>query len=322
MTTPTFIAHVVIGRIAIAALCIMPMSLLPAANSTLCAIAQQTDSVARQDATQIQPSAIVLEPSGLPEKFVPEALLPSGALVHLRINSTGQLLEDASAMATPFIPEEALGPRARVALEQPNPLLALIGLQSTGQPFSIEMLSELSGIDSARPATLSFYLLPPDQGFVVCLPVFDLNRVSALLNNLLGPRVRTEKVQLQGGFAQKIETGDMTMFVLASADTVCVCGSTAIADAILNSPAEANLSESQLIADTLERHEDDDLWLVIDNTPVKGLLPTLEPFETLPPVLVERLRADILAEIDPLGIGIDQPSAAVTIRHSRRGAAA
>ena len=98
-------------------------------------IAQQPKlSVAQQqgDVQNAQKMMVELSPSGLPADVDPEGLLPAGAILHVRINSSGELLDDASKMLTPFVPEKAIGPPAIQAMQQPNPLLALIGMQTMG----------------------------------------------------------------------------------------------------------------------------------------------------------------------------------------------
>ena len=289
MTYRTRFAHTICRPTMFAALIIV----LTLANTTIAQSGQTKTTTQEQD-----PDLIVLEPSGLPDNASPESILPSGAIGHLRINNFGRLLDDASSMATPFIPEKVLGPSAEAALKQPNPLLALIGMQTMGQPLSIDMLVDMSGIDPARPATLSFYMLPPDKGFAVCIPVLDLNRASALLNNLLPPQSGGQKVDLEGGSALKINLPDLTLYVLTSADTVCICGSTEIAQAILSSPAQNKLSKAEFIADAVQQHKNDNLWLAIDNSPVKSLLPALGPFRSPPQMRIEQFRNQFLQQLD------------------------
>ena len=274
-------------------------------------IAQQAEvSDTRQDDVQnAQEMMIELTPSGLPANVEPEALLPGGALLHIRINSSGELLDDASKMLTPFIPEKAIGPPAVEARQQPNPLLALIGLQTMGQPLSVDKLSEMSGVDPTRAATLSFYLDNPQKGFVLCVPVLDLERPSALLQNMFRPIQAPEKVELNGGSALRVQSSDLEMFVVCSKDTVCVCGSPRLAQALLSTLPEQKLNTAEFIAKAVKKHSSDNLVVVIDPAPAKGFLPMIGQFETIPPEQVTKWRNDLLSnlgqkEIDSINLQI------------------
>ena len=78
---------------------------------------------------------IVLSSTGLEAGKSPEAMLPAGAIAHVRLQSAGSLLNDTDDMLAKFIPEKILPPPVLAALEEDNPLLALIGLQTAGQPL-------------------------------------------------------------------------------------------------------------------------------------------------------------------------------------------
>lgn len=247
------------------------------------------------DVQNAQEMMVELSPSGLPANVAPEGLLPAGAILHVRINSSGELLDDASKMLTPFIPEKAIGPPAMLAMQQPNPLLALIGLQTMGQPLSVEMLSGMSGIDPARATTLSFYLDNPSKGFVLCVPVLDLERPSALLQNMLRPGLAPEKVELDGGSALRVQSPELEMFVVCSEDTVCVCGSPRLAQALLSAQPGQKLSTAEFVAKAVKKHSSDNLVVVIDPAPAKGFLPMIGAFDTIPPEQVAKWRNDLLS---------------------------
>ena len=253
----------------------------------------------QRGAQNAQQMMLELAPSGLPDNVKPEGLLPAGAILHVRVNSSGELLDDASKMLTPFIPEKAVGPPAEMAMQQPNPLLALIGLQTMGQPMSVEMLSGMSGIDPKRPVTLSFYLDNPQQGFVLCLPVTDLERPSALLQNMVRPVQAPQKMELNGGSALRIQSPDLEMFVVCSKDTVCVCGSVGLAQALLTAQPEQKLNTAKFITEAVKKHASDNLVVVIDPAPAKGLLPMIKGFGTIPPEQVVKWRNDILDNFGP-----------------------
>ena len=276
-------------------------ALLILVSCPIVSIAQQAElSDAPQGEVQVaQEKMVELSPSDLPANVEPEKLLPAGVILHVRINSSGELLDDASKMITPFIPEKAIGPVAQMALQQPNPLLALIGFQTMGQPLSVEMLSGMSGVDPTRAATLSFYLDNPQQGFVLCVPVLDLERPSALLQNMLRPNQAPEEIELDGGTALRVQSSDLEMFVVCSKDTVCVCGSARLAQALLSSQPEQKLDSAKFIAKAIKKHSSDNLVVVIDPAPAKGFLPMINGFETIPPEQVAKWRDDLLANVGP-----------------------
>jgi len=245
---------------------------------------------------------ITLAPSGLADNQSPEELLPPAAILHLRINEAGKLLDDISDMAMPFVPEQAVGPMAEIALEESNPLLAMIGIQTMEQPMSVEMLSEMSGIDSKRPLTLSLYLAPLDQGFVVCIPVTDLNRFSAMLGQAIPMVAPPQEVQLDGGTAQLVESPDFNAFVVCSKDMVALCGSAEIAQAMLDAPGQINLSQSALISEAITKHSADNILLAIDTAPLKPFLPMLKQYQQIPSELIAEMREEALSEMDEEGL--------------------
>lgn len=253
-----------------------------------------------ESSVQDDDSIIVLTPSGLSTNSdsTPESILPAGAILHLRVNGCADLLNDISRMATPFIPERALGPPAVAALAEPNPLLALIGFQTIGEPLSVDRLAQISGIDPARPVSISFYLAPPQHGFILCLPVLDLNRPAALIQNLLPPHRFVERLELDGGFAQHVSTPDLDLFIVCSADTICLCGSPELAQQVLQSTDGQRLHHSERITYAVRANQAHNVLLAIDAQPMKPLLPLLYRFHEMPPRELAELRAEFLSQMD------------------------
>lgn len=260
----------------------------------LCLFVAATPALAqREGPARKQP--IVLSATGLPAKAAPEALLPAGALLHIRLNNAQALLDDSSAMAMKFIPEKALPPPVLQAMEQPNPLLGLIGMMTAREPLSVEKLAAMSGIDPARPVTLSFYMANPTEGFILCVPVSELNALSAMLSGLLDYE-NVEKVALEGGSAFHIRS-DLDLFVVCAEDTICVCGSPMLAQALLSAPPEARLNRSKLVSSVVAGHKGDNLLVVVDASPLKPLLPALKQYSTIP----EEAIAEVRENLSPLG---------------------
>ena len=161
-----------------------------------------------------------------------------------------------------FVPEQALPPPVREAMTQPNPLLGLIGMLTAKEPLSVQKLAMLSGIDPARPVTLSFYMANPTKGFILCVPVRGLNAPSAMLSGMLDYE-SVEKVQLQGGSAFHIRS-DLDLHVVCAEDTICVCGSQSLAQMLLSAPPEARLARSKLVSSVVENHKADNLLVLVD----------------------------------------------------------
>jgi len=250
---------------------------------------------ARPDAGDPE-AGLALKPMALPAGEA-EAILPRGAVLHVRIKSAGALLDDASAMATKFIPEKALSPEQRKLLDMPNPLLALIGQQATGRPLTIPMLAEQTGIDPARPITLSGYLQSsPEKGFVLTLPVKDLKAMSRMLSGMVRG---SEDVELDGGSALHVQIDGADVFLVCSEKTVCACGSPELAQMIISSPAEGKLDKSNLVARALKEHPDDNLLIVADAEPVRPMLGMLRQMSAVPEPMVADLRQQLLGSVPP-----------------------
>ncbi|MCE9556207.1 MAG: hypothetical protein K8T91_22900 [Planctomycetes bacterium] len=251
-----------------------------------------TPWVMAQEAERPAPAGLVLKPSGLLAGDAPEAIVPSGAVVHVRIKSAELLLNDLSAMATKFIPEKALPPDRRKLLDGPNPLLALIGMQTTGRPLTVPMLAEQSGLDLARPVTLSVYAQgTPDKSFILTLPVRDMKALSRMLAAFVNG---AEEVALEGGSALHIQIEHNDLFLVCSERVVCACGSKDLAQMLLSAPREGRLDRSEMIGRGLREHADDNLVIVADAEPIKPMLMMLRQMSAVPEPMVADLRKDML----------------------------
>ena len=155
----------------------------------------------------------------------------------------------------------------------------------------------MSGVDPTRAATLSFYLDNPQNGFVLCVPVLDLERPAALLQIMFRPDQAPEKIELDGGSALRVQSPDLEMFVVCSKDTVCVCGSLRLAQGLLSAEPKQKLNTAKFIAEAIKKHSSDNLVVVIDPAPAKGFLPMIAGFESIPPEQVAKWRKDLLSSV-------------------------
>jgi len=241
----------------------------------------------------------------LPESALPvggaESVLPPGAILHLRLSGLGPVLDSLDRLAVPFIPGLALPADLRPLLDQPQPLLAFLGAQTVGQPLTPALLTQITGIASDRPLSLTFYPAAPQQGFVLALPIGDRAVLAGLLMNTTAA-VAAEPIDLGGKLGLDILSGnpDLPERVIAvtSPDTLYLCGSPELAMQIVAAVGGPTLGASPAVAKTLADHAQADLAIVLDAGMLKGLLPMAQQnFATIPPTAIAQARA-ALAEMD------------------------
>ena len=241
----------------------------------------------------------------LPESALPagaaESVLPQGAILHLRLGGLAQVLESLDRLVVPFVPSKALSAEQREFLAQPQPLLAFLGAQSVGQPLTPALVSQISGIASDRPLTLTFYPASPQQGFVLALPIADRAALAGLLMNTTAA-VMAEPIDLGGKPGLDIIGGNSDLperFVaVTSPDMLYLCGSPELARQIVAAAGGQALATSPAVAKALADHAKADLAIVIDAGMLKGLLPMAQQnFATIPPGSIAEARA-ALAKID------------------------
>ncbi|MCE9548134.1 MAG: hypothetical protein K8T25_21890 [Planctomycetia bacterium] len=235
----------------------------------------------------------MIKPSGLPAGQTPEKVLPAGVILHLRLKNAQSLLDNVSQLAKTFVPPRAVPPPLKKSMDEPNALLAIIGMQTMRKPLSVEALAKMSGIDPARPISLSVYPGVPDESFVLLLPVQDLAALSAMFNQI-PIRGAPQEVALEGGSALQLEVDrGRRLFIVASQETVCVCGSRPIAEQLLSAPER--LDKSAFISRVLQQHPQDNLVLIFDAAPLRPILPMLNRYASVPDRAVMDLRRELLS---------------------------
>ena len=237
----------------------------------------------------------------LPESALPagssETVLPPGAILHLRLGGLGQVLESLDRLLVPFVPAQALPVELRDFLAQPQPLLAFLGAQSVGQPLTPALVTQITGIASDRPLTLTFYPAAPQQGFVLALPIGDRAALAGLLMNITAA-VMAEPIDLGGKVGLDIQGGNRDLperlVAVSSPDTLFLCGSPELALQIVASVGGPTLGGSPAVAKALADHARADLAIVLDASMLKGLLPMAQKnFATIPPAMIAEARATL-----------------------------
>jgi hypothetical protein len=174
----------------------------------------------------------VLGDSGLPVAAA-EAVLPDGALLHVRLGALGRTLERLDGLVMAFVPEKAVPPNMAPLLAQPHPLLAFIGQQMVGAPIDAGVIAQLSGLAAERPLCLTAYLgARGGIDWVLSAPIADRAAFSGLLVNLLRPR-RFAAAQFGERRGWAVEGGNPDLperlAILTSADMAYCCTSPALA---------------------------------------------------------------------------------------------
>lgn len=250
------------------------------------------------------------EAPSLPASALPagasETVLPTGAILHLRLAGLGQVLESIDRLVVPFVPPKAVPAELRDLLDQPRPLLAFLGAQSIGQPLTPEAITQVTGVAADRALTLTFYPASPEEGFVLALPIGNHDALLGLLLNLTGA-VGTEPIDLGGRPGLDILVGNPAlpgrMVAVTSPDTLFLCGSPELATRLTMAGRGPALAASPAVASTLAAHAAADLAVVLDAGMLKGLLPMVQRnFATIPPSLIAQARAR-LDELEPAARG-------------------
>jgi hypothetical protein len=243
----------------------------------------------------------VLKSSGLPAGN-PEAVLPGGAVLHLRANNLAGLVNTLNDLIMSFVPEKALPPELQPILQNPKPVLAFIGLNTGGEPLTVEALSAAFGIPLDKPITLSFYPMNPEEGFVLSVPMSDPKALTALLMNALRPR-KFAPIQTGGkqGFQIIGSNPDLprNFYVACSENRAYLCGSPMLAQMLFDAQP-ARLNKSEVVAKALAQHTASDVMLVLNTEVVKPLLEHIrKAYSQIPPQLIARARQRALRNLSP-----------------------
>ncbi len=179
----------------------------------------------------------------------PLQLLPPGAFAYCSLANPRQSLLTLDALLQRFLPEQAVPAPMKPLLSSPTPILAMIGMATLGSPQLLESAGPMTGLDLARPVTLSWYLQDLPHGWVLSLPIGNEEALTGLVMGMLRPTSCTQ-VDLNGKPAWSITSSNEnlpdTVLLLRSSDTVLLCGSQALAmQAVLHT---GSLQDDPLLA--------------------------------------------------------------------------
>ncbi len=214
---------------------------------------------AQQEGTQLPP----LLSTGLPATETPEEILPGGAVGYLRVNNLMVLLENIDSLLTAFVPENALPPELQPIFENPQPLIALLGMQAFGQPVELSGVSNLIGIALDRPLSLALYPMP--KGFVLSVPIAHATVITGMIEGILRPKsVEKGDIGNVGYYHVLPSNRDMPpeIYIMASESTAFFCGSFDVAQMLVNSENMEIITANPGIAKGIEKYADRDLTLV------------------------------------------------------------
>jgi len=219
---------------------------------------------------------------------------PGGVILRVQLRSAEKLLGDLDGLLVSFLPANILPPPFRPLLDQPHPALAILGAQTMGAPLTTTSLAQFTGLDSARPATLDLLLGAPAEAWILRLPVANFDLFNAAFSALARP-ASVEGVQLAGGRGYVVQTGNTDLppklVVIASDDTVYVCGSEHAAQSVYLASNAAPGPEAAFFSTVLSDYKDRDLVIAASPCVVQPFIPgLLAQAQGLPPMLFAALR--------------------------------
>ena len=214
--------------------------------------------------------------TGLPTVETPEDILPAGAVVYLRANNSHVLLENIDSLLSSFVPEKSLPPELQPIFAGPQPVISFFGMQMFGQPVELSNLPELVGIALDRPVSLAVYPMSPDKGFAISIPVANATVLTGMLQEMLMPeRVEEGKIGEVGYHlvTRPFPYMPREIYLLASEDTVYLCGSLGIAQMLVNSGSMGTVVADPVMANAVKKYEDRDLTFIASHRFIKPQLP-------------------------------------------------
>lgn len=245
----------------------------------------------------------VLKSTGVPSKK-PEDILPAGALVHVRLNNAADLVNTLDSLIMTFVPDKAVPPHFKQFLDQPKPVLAVIGAQTIGQPLTPASISAMLGIALDRPVTLSVYVPEPARRFVLSVPMSDPKALTAMLMNILRPRAFVSTAVgkhpvggVRMGYHIAPTNRDMPrdLYVVCSDTTAYICGSPKMAEALYATTENTCLRTDPAVARTVQNYTKGDLTVLTSIGFIKPFLPRLaEQFSVIPPRMIQRFRRQMI----------------------------
>jgi ankyrin repeat protein len=230
---------------------------------------------AQQNNTQVP----VLLSTGLPATETPEEILPNGAIVYLRANNLQVLVENIDKLLTTFVPEKALPPDLQPIFANPQPFIALFGMQAFGQPVEVSGLSNLIGIALDRPVSLAFYPMDPKKGFVLSVPISNPALVTGMVQGILAPETIEQGTIGNIGYYRVVPSDPdlpRELYIMTSEKAAFFCGSFNVAQMLVNSGNMGTLNTDPMITKGVGKYANHDLTLIVSPGLLKSQLPLIQ----------------------------------------------
>lgn len=228
---------------------------------------------------QAQRVPMMLEPGKL-AITEPVEQLSENAAVFVQINSLRDVLTGANDLIMSAAPEAIIPEPFKPLLKEPNPVLAIIGMQGMGMALTPEMLEQMLGLDFSGKVALALY---PTQGaldFTLCLPVSNHTNVSGLMMNIMHPQnVVSMKENEQTIYMVQVGNHSLpdTLYVYAGSNAVLISTRIERLGKLLN--GQPLMPDPQLVEE-IKAHAKYDLAVAVSTrlaAPFAEKLPQLRP---------------------------------------------
>ncbi|MBM3883556.1 MAG: hypothetical protein FJ387_28270 [Verrucomicrobia bacterium] len=237
---------------------------------------------------------------GLPAGPPREALPSSGALLHLQLHDLFSVLTAVEKIVVAGFPERFLPPDAQGLFETDHPLLTALGQQKLGEPLTAEWLAARTGLHPRGTASATLYLGDPRRMFIVSVPLADREPLADLLNRALRP-AQVEAVTLGEKPALRVVTarikGTLELFLVASEDTLYLCGDRSLAIGLHNTPVAQRLGRDPFMSRALPANDNQQVRFALNPAPIKPLALPLQGLGGLGNLVIGQQRAKLLASL-------------------------
>ena len=221
----------------------------------------------------------ILLSTGMPAVESLEEILPVGAIAYARANNIQVLLENVDSLLSAFVPEKALPPELQEIFANPQPFLTFFSMQAFGQPVGLSQFSEMFGIAFDRPVSLAMYPMPPEQGFLVSIPMTNATVVTGMVQDALEPEA-VEQGTIGDVTYYHVSASNYDLppdvYIVTSEDTAFFCGSQNVLEMLVQSAEMGTLTSDPVIAKTIDAYSDRDLTITLSPGMFKEQLPMLK----------------------------------------------
>ncbi len=229
-----------------------------------------------------------------------EVLPASGALIHLQVHDVMSVLEGMEEIVVSGVPEKLLPSDLQDLFRSEHPLLTMLGYQAFQQPLTPEVFEQFSGLDPRGTATLTLYLGDFRRMFILSLPAGSRESLARTLTTALRPSL-VEEVNLSGKAALRVVSPAVPYvpewYLVASEETVYLCGDRSLAIALYNTPAAERMGQDAFMARELPAVEDQQIRLVLNPASIKPFAMQLQGLTGIANMLIPQQRQRLLADL-------------------------